>query len=38
MICTLGTEFAYFFLPEQDGQTATSTEIIGFPDRAPRRP
>jgi hypothetical protein len=34
MICTLGTEFAHFFLLEQDGETATSTEIIGFPGRA----
>lgn len=34
MICTLGTEFAHFFLLEQDGETATSTEIIGFRGRA----
>jgi hypothetical protein len=34
MICALGTEFARFFLLEQDGETATGAEIIGFLDRA----
>lgn len=34
MIRALGTESARFFLLGQDGETATSTEIIGFPARA----
>jgi hypothetical protein len=34
VIRTLGTEFAHFFLLEQDGETETSAEIIGFLDRA----
>ena len=36
MVRTLRTGFAHFLLLEQDGETATSAEIIGFPDHAMR--